>query len=131
MRAETPARSAAHVDDKTGALALTPVRTTDPIGANALAFRHLGDTVETHMAAHPIEPAESEQDKTADKLTLRLSADNRKVLEWIASRYGNITLAEAVRRALGTEKFLLEQKEKGASILIQESDGRVKEIVFR
>lgn len=51
------------------------------------------------MAAPPIEPNVPEQDKNADKLTLRLSADNRKVLEWIASRYGNITLSEAVRRA--------------------------------
>jgi len=116
---------------KAGALALTPTRIEDPIGVKTLAFRRPGDSVETHMAARLIESDEPEQDKAADKLTLRLSADNRKVLEWIASRYGNITLAEAVRRALGTEKFLLEQKEKGASILIQESDGRVKEIVFR
>ncbi len=83
------------------------------------------------MAAQFTESGAPEQDKNADKLTLRLSADNRQVLEWIASRYGNITLSEAVRRALGTEKFLLEQKEKGASILIQESDGRIKEVVFR
>jgi hypothetical protein len=52
-------------------------------------------------------------------------------MEWIASKYGNVSLAEVIRRALGTEKFLLEQKDKGAAILIEEPGGRVKEIVFR
>jgi len=83
------------------------------------------------MGAPLSEPDATVQDKNADKLTLRLSTETREVLEWIASKYGNITLAEAVRRALGTEKFLLEQKEKGSAILIEDSNGRVKEVVFR
>ncbi len=71
------------------------------------------------------------QDRSADKITLRLSTDAREALEWIAGKYGNITLSEAIRRALGTEKYLLEQKDKGSAILIEEPGGRVKELVFR
>lgn len=38
-------------------------------------------------------------------------------------------MGEVIRRAIGTEKFLLEQKEKGAKILIQEPDKSLKELV--
>lgn len=70
-------------------------------------------------------------DRAGEKLTLRLSSEARETLDWIASRYGNISLNEAVRRALGTEKFLLEERDKGSTILIEEQNGRVKEIVLR
>lgn len=66
-----------------------------------------------------------------EKLTIRLSGDAREALDWIAARYGNISLNEAVRRAIGTEKFLLEERDRGSSVIIEERGGRVKEIVFR
>ena len=75
--------------------------------------------------------ATSAPDRGGDKITLRLSADARATLEWIAAKYGSVSLSEVIRRALGTEKFLLEQREKGASILIEEKDGRLKELVLR
>jgi hypothetical protein len=71
------------------------------------------------------------QERNGDKITLRLSPEARASMEWIASKYGNVSLAEVIRRALGTEKFLLEQKDKGAAILIEEPGGRVKDVVFR
>ncbi|WP_349958073.1 hypothetical protein [Rhizobium sp. ZPR3] len=70
-------------------------------------------------------------ERSADKITLRLSNEARATLEWIAEYYGNISLNEAMRRALGTERFLLEEKQKGSTILIEERGGRVKEIVLR
>lgn len=83
------------------------------------------------MATPTMDSETASQDRNTDKITLRLSADAREALEWIAAKYGNITLAEAARRALGTERFFLEQKEKGSTILIEETSGRVKEVVFR
>ncbi len=76
-------------------------------------------------------PESSSAERSGDKITLRLSADARATLEWIAERSGGISLAEAMRRALGTERYLLEQQAKGASILIEESGGRMKELVLR
>ncbi|PYE39168.1 hypothetical protein DFI02_12916 [Rhizobium sp. PP-F2F-G20b] len=68
---------------------------------------------------------------TGEKLTLRLTGETREALEWVASKYGNISLAEAIRRAIGTEKYLLEEKDKGSTLIIEERGGRVKEIVLR
>jgi hypothetical protein len=65
-----------------------------------------------------------------EKLTLRLSPEARKTLEWIATTSG-VTLAEAIRRALGTEKYMLEQVKKGNTIVIEEPNGRAKELIFR
>lgn len=73
----------------------------------------------------------SPADRSGEKMTVRLSNEARATLEWIAEYYGNISLNEAMRRALGTERFLLEEKQKGSSILIEESGGRLKEIVLR
>jgi len=72
-----------------------------------------------------------DEGKTGDKLTLRLSPDARASLEWISQQYGNVSLAEVIRKALSTEKFLLEQRAKGASILIEDNSGRMKELIFR
>jgi hypothetical protein len=73
----------------------------------------------------------SSEERSNDKITLRLSPDARTAMEWIATKYGNVSLAEVIRRALGTEKYLLEQREKGAAILIEEPGGRIKELVLR
>lgn len=69
--------------------------------------------------------------RTGDKITLRLSADARAALEWISAQYGNVSLAEVIRKALSTEKFLLEQKAKGSAILIEDVGGKQREIILR
>lgn len=83
------------------------------------------------MALSAAEQDAAAQDRNGDKITIRLSADARDALEWIAAKYGNISFADAMRRALGTEKYLLEQRDKGSSILVEEVGGRLKEIVLR
>ncbi|QRM53802.1 hypothetical protein [Sinorhizobium sp. BG8] len=64
-------------------------------------------------------------------MPLRLSEDERRSLEWAAAQYGNITYAAVIRKALATECYLIEQKNRGASLLIEERDGRLKEIILR
>ena len=65
------------------------------------------------------------------RLTLRLSPDAREALEWISAQRGNVPLSEVIRRAIGTEKFLIEMTNKGASILVEEPGRRAKELVLR
>ena len=64
-----------------------------------------------------------------EKLTLRLPQDARIALEWMANKR-NVTLAEVIRHAISTEKFLLEEVERGGSVMIEEKGGRLKQLVL-
>jgi hypothetical protein len=65
-----------------------------------------------------------------DRLTLRLSPDARETLEWIASRRGSVSFVEVIRRALGTERCIMEQQLVGARILVEPKGGHVKELIL-
>lgn len=70
--------------------------------------------------------------KTEVRMTVRLSRDAKETLDWLARERGGVSYAEVIRRALGTEQFLLEMKNKNASILIEEpGTKRLKEIILR
>jgi adenine C2-methylase RlmN of 23S rRNA A2503 and tRNA A37 len=73
--------------------------------------------------------ATDKADAASDKLTLRLSPDARQALEWMANKRG-VTLGEVIRRAIGTEKFLIEETDRGGTVLIEEKSGRVKQLVL-
>jgi hypothetical protein len=64
-----------------------------------------------------------------EKLTLRLSPDVRIALEWMAAKKG-VTLGEVIRQAISREKFLTEEVDRGSSIIIEEKNGRIKQLVF-
>jgi hypothetical protein len=63
-----------------------------------------------------------------ERLTLRLSPEARKTLEWLAEER-HVSLAEVIRRALGTEKFFIEMQKKNGKILIDVPGERIKEVV--
>lgn len=72
-----------------------------------------------------------QSDKAETRMTLRLSPEARETLEWIAEER-KVSMAEAIRRALGTERFLIEKSNEGASILLEEKNAkRLKEIILR
>jgi hypothetical protein len=73
-------------------------------------------------------PPSADNDRET-RLTLRLSPEARETLEWIASER-HVTLAEAIRRALGTERFLIETRKKNAKILVEQPGERLKELVL-
>lgn len=66
-----------------------------------------------------------------DRLTLRLSPEARKALEEIAALRGGVSFAEVVRRALGTEQFLIKEQREGARILVERPDKTVRQIILR
>jgi predicted DNA binding CopG/RHH family protein len=79
-------------------------------------------------------PSESKNDEgngNDKRFTLRLSPEAVATLDWISQSRGGISYQEVIRRALGTEKFLLSLIEDGASIIVEKSGSRPKEIVFR
>jgi predicted transcriptional regulator len=72
-------------------------------------------------------PAEVSDRET--RLTLRLSPEARQTLDWIAKER-DVSLSEVIRRALGTEKFLIEVSKRKARILVDQPGERLKELVL-
>jgi len=85
----------------------------------------------------PIESADPELKNEAripgeTRMTLRLSAEAKAALDWLSKERGGVSYAEVIRRALGTEQFLMEMRNKNASILIEEPGSkRLKELILR
>jgi hypothetical protein len=66
------------------------------------------------------------------KFTLRLGGEAVADLQWIADQYGGITFTEVFRRAIETEKFLLQQQRDDHMILLENrKSGRQRELVLR
>ena len=63
------------------------------------------------------------------RMTLRFTPEAKAALDWIAAARG-VSLAEAIRRAISTEKFLVQLTQKNARILIDQPGERLKEIVL-
>ena len=66
--------------------------------------------------------------KVEDRLNLRLTPEAKETLEWIAAERGGVSFAEVIRRALGTERFLVEAIKNGGKIIVEPSRGRSKEL---
>lgn len=84
------------------------------------------------MDGHILRDADSpsaEQDG-GGRLTLRLTPEARETLQWIADQRGGVTFAEVIRRALGTERILLEARKNGARLLLDQPGARLKELIL-
>jgi hypothetical protein len=72
---------------------------------------------------------DTQTETVPEKLTLRLPMEARVALEWMANKRG-VTLGEVIRHAINTEKFLIEEIDRGGTVLIEEKSGRVKQLVL-
>lgn len=64
------------------------------------------------------------------KVTVSLTGEAIGAIKEIASRRG-ISMSDALRQAIGTEKFLVEEHDKGSKILIERPDQSLREVVIR
>lgn len=64
------------------------------------------------------------------RLSISLSDDAANLLEFLAQSQG-ITKNEALRRAIATEAYLLEERLQGTKVLLQKSDKEIREVLFR
>lgn len=62
------------------------------------------------------------------KVTLNLPDDQVEFLQSIAKR-DNITFTDAVRRAINSEKFFVQQEESGRKVLVEENGQRLREVI--
>ena len=64
------------------------------------------------------------------RLNVRLSPEARATVDWIAEQRG-VSNVEAIRRAIGTEKFFLELTQRKAKIYVEvPGEKNLKEVVF-
>lgn len=78
-----------------------------------------------------IEPnAEPDVEPDVEKVNIRFAGDAMKKLREAARKRG-VTINEFVRRAVGTEVFLLEEIDKGSHILVEDKNARTREILLR
>lgn len=83
------------------------------------------------MSADVTNPSDPAARDGPDRLSLRLSPEARKTLEEIAALRGGVPFGEVVRRALGTELFLIKEQREGSRILVESPDKSVRQIVLR
>jgi len=64
------------------------------------------------------------------RLSVNLSRDVALTLRNMAQQQG-VTVTEALRRAIGTEKFLRDETSTGSKILIEDTNNKFKQIILR
>ena len=64
------------------------------------------------------------------KTSVNLPQASVDALKALAERTGS-SMAEVLRRAISTEKFLNDTVEKGGKVLIQDDDGKQRELLIR
>lgn len=63
-------------------------------------------------------------------MSVSLSADAARMLEFIAQNQG-ISQNEALRKAIATEAYLVQEMAQGSKVLLQKENKEVREVVFR
>lgn len=64
------------------------------------------------------------------KISANLSEEVVNALKEIADRQG-ISMTEALRRSISTEKFMLDTVEQNGKILIEDKDKNIKQVLIR
>lgn len=67
---------------------------------------------------------------TTKRMSISLSGDAARLLDFLAESQG-ISQNEALRRAIATEAYLLEERLNGSKVLLQKSDKEIREVIFR
>jgi predicted transcriptional regulator len=68
--------------------------------------------------------------KKVVKTTVNLPPDALEAISVLASNRGS-TMAEVIRQAIATEKFLFDTTKAGGKILIEDKDENMKQVVLR
>jgi predicted transcriptional regulator len=62
------------------------------------------------------------------KVTVNLPDDQVAFLQQLAEKE-HITFTDALRRAINSEKFFVQQESSGRKVLVEEQDKRIREVV--
>ena len=91
---------------------------------------HPKSSTEGELAKLPKELDTSPISKTPKRLSISLSGDAAKMLEWLAENQG-VTQNEALRKAIATETYFRQELEAGTKVLLEKANKDIREVVFR
>ena len=74
--------------------------------------------------------ATKQGERDLQKVSLNLPSDTLDNVRRIA-KHQNITMTDAIRRAIATESYVEDETNNGGTILVKKPDGTYKEVVFR
>jgi hypothetical protein len=74
--------------------------------------------------------ATKQGERDLQKVSLNLPSDTLDNVRRIA-KHQNLTMTDAIRRAIATESYVEDETNNGGTILVKKPDGTYKEIVFR
>ena len=74
--------------------------------------------------------ATKQREKDLKKVSIDLPSDTLDAIRRIAE-HRNLTMTDAIRRAVATESYIEDQINNGGTILVKKPDGTYKEVVFR
>jgi hypothetical protein len=80
-------------------------------------------------ATKPDEARASMETVKASRLSVNLSPEVADALQWIAQR-NKLSITEAVRRCISTQRYIDKAQDNGAKILIEEPGQPVRELIF-
>jgi hypothetical protein len=63
-------------------------------------------------------------------MSISMSGDVAQLLEFLAETQG-VSQNEALRKAIATEAYLLEERLQGSKVLLQKPDKEIREVIFR
>jgi hypothetical protein len=67
---------------------------------------------------------------TGKRLTVVLTDEAERMLTYLAQTQG-ITKSEALRKAIATEAYFLEERMRGSRVVIQKNNDEIREVIFR
>jgi hypothetical protein len=71
-----------------------------------------------------------QRERDLQKVSINLPSDTLDAIRKIAE-YRNLTMTDAICRAIATESYIEDQTNNGGTILVKKPDGTYKEVVFR
>ena len=74
--------------------------------------------------------ATKQGERDLKKVSINLPSDILDAIRKIAE-HRNLTMTDAIRRAIATESYIEDEIENGGTILVKKPDGTYKEVVFR
>ncbi|WP_433360910.1 CopG family transcriptional regulator [Actinoplanes sp. CA-142083] len=72
---------------------------------------------------------DTEETQAAVRMTVKLSPQAASALKKISEERG-VTITEALRWAISMQNYVHEARKRGATVVVRESNGDVKELVF-
>ncbi|MCC5609784.1 ribbon-helix-helix protein, CopG family [Nostoc sp. CHAB 5834] len=64
------------------------------------------------------------------RMSISLPGDIARLLQYLADTQG-ISQNEALRKAIATEAYLLDERQQGTKVLLQKANKEIREVLFR